>query len=107
MRVSSYFAFQIFGAESKKEIIAGENTFLTDIKAVQLNHVDKKVYALNKHNDSYSIFSYFYSNGGNNAPARKLITNELIGASNFKIHNERKSFHLQDHLLLQYLQLQE
>jgi hypothetical protein len=64
---------------------AGENSLLTRIVAVKYNPSDQKTYVLNESSGNFSVYSYFSAYGGNNAPARKLITDEIQDASHFTV----------------------
>lgn len=66
---------------------SGEKSKLTNILAVEINTGDQRSYVLNEENGQYSVYSYFYSDGGNNVPARKLITTQIINATNIKVDN--------------------
>lgn len=80
--------------EGKEHITSGEKSKLTNIIAVKLNLNDKKTYVLNQNKNQFSIYSYFYSSGGNTVPARKLVTNDIEGATNFKIDNDNKMLYV-------------
>jgi len=78
----------------KQHITSGENSKLTNILAVKVNNFDQKTYVLNQDNDNFSLYSYFYQSGGNNVPARKLVTPEIINATNFKIDNTNEETYI-------------
>lgn len=75
---------------TKEHITSGEKSKLTNILAVKVNKDDQKTYVLNQKNNKFSIYSYFYASGGNTTPARKLVTEDIQNASNFRIDNQNK-----------------
>ena len=76
--------------KARYELIAGPNTKIENILAVEIDPTEKRVYVLNQGTEGNQILSYFYENGGNNAPARKLITNELSEAFDFTLDSNKK-----------------
>ncbi len=72
------------------EITSGKNSMLKEIQALEYNQGDDRIYVLNKDGDSSHIFSYQAQTGGNNAPMRRLISNELDGATNLKLNHVKQ-----------------
>lgn len=68
---------------------SGENSSLSNILAVDVNSTDTRTYVLNETDGQYQVYSYYYADGGNNVPVRKLITPEIINATNLKVHSEK------------------
>lgn len=69
---------------------SGKQSALTNILAVDINESSLKTYVLNENNGQYYVFSYFYTDGGNNVPVRKLISSEITKATNIKINSNKK-----------------
>jgi len=78
----------------KRHITSGENSKLTEILAVKTNQFDQKTYVLNQDKNNFSLYSYFYNSGGNNVPARKLISTEIFNATNFVIDNNAEEIYV-------------
>ncbi len=76
--------------QTADHFISGAKSKLTNIIDIKISELDQKVYVLNENNGQYSIYSYFYSSGGNIVPARKLITTEIKNATSFRIDSESK-----------------
>lgn len=66
----------------KEYLTSGKKSRLTNIIATNVDEQDHRVYVINKKDSEYEILSFSSLFGGNNTPLRKIISNEILGATN-------------------------
>lgn len=78
----------------KTNLLAGSKTMLNNALATELSVDEDRVYVLNAQEDSREVLSYPISFGGNLAPRRKLLSQQLDFASNISINYEQKELYV-------------
>jgi len=78
----------------KDEYTSGDKSKLTEIKAVDFNESDARIYVLNQENTQKQVYSYAYDIGGNNTPIRELHTIEIEQASNLRVDGKSSEIFL-------------
>lgn len=80
----------VANADGEWELIAGDNSKLREILDLKISPQENRVYVLNKNGESRQVLSFPADAGGNLAPRRKLVAEEIDTASSITLNWEAK-----------------
>ncbi|MBC75292.1 MAG: hypothetical protein CME64_04685 [Halobacteriovoraceae bacterium] len=81
-------------SEGLLKLISGNKTLLENVKAIDAAPSDDLIFVLNEKETELEVLSFPVSFGGNLAPRRRLVTNELEGASGLKADTKNKELYV-------------